>query len=343
MVALDREESNVISIWRISATILIILCHYIQWFEKISFISQIFNVGVPIFFIISGYLFGAKKIENYKKWLLGRLFTIVMPLYVYYVLAFVLLLVTQKGVGSIQFVDVLKTLLCLEGITGGGIGNIMTSHLWFVSYILICYLITPFLNKIKNKSCKVLSLFLALCIIIQVILIVIIQPIGFIVWSPGVLLYAVSFVFSSKWNRKIDSGRIFISVSTITILCLCLRLSFKYLADVSQGSMISIIYDRIIVTYTHLILGIVICFLLYVFFYKYNNLAEWMCTKFRFLNKNSYHVYIVHYMFTVGCFSMNDISSSIILNTTCFVLSTAIMTMLVSYISCFLIKRIKRH
>ena len=52
---------------------LIVLCHYVSWFPRISWTGQFFNVGVPLFFIISGFLYGSKTIESKYVFFVGRL------------------------------------------------------------------------------------------------------------------------------------------------------------------------------------------------------------------------------------------------------------------------------
>lgn len=51
--------------------------------------SQFFNVGVHIFLIISGYLYGKRKINSnttYIKWLIKRAKRILLPLYIFLVI-----------------------------------------------------------------------------------------------------------------------------------------------------------------------------------------------------------------------------------------------------------------
>lgn len=57
---ISNVESKIITIIRSFAMVVIILCHYCDYFEGVEFLSQLFNVGVPIFFIISGFLYGQK-------------------------------------------------------------------------------------------------------------------------------------------------------------------------------------------------------------------------------------------------------------------------------------------
>lgn len=45
----------------------IVTCHIFQAYN-IPIWGCIFNVGVQIFFVLSGYLYGYKTIDNWKSW-----------------------------------------------------------------------------------------------------------------------------------------------------------------------------------------------------------------------------------------------------------------------------------
>ena len=66
---MELKNRNSINFLRIFAMILILLCHIVQEYDNlyIQMTAQILNIGVPIFIIISGYLYGNKEInEKYK-------------------------------------------------------------------------------------------------------------------------------------------------------------------------------------------------------------------------------------------------------------------------------------
>ena len=58
--ALTRDSS--ISLIRLTGTVCILLCHLSSWFG-IAALAQLFNVGVPVFLLISGFLYGGKAIS----------------------------------------------------------------------------------------------------------------------------------------------------------------------------------------------------------------------------------------------------------------------------------------
>lgn len=81
----DREF---ISYLRVFAMILILACHIVQEHNNvyINMTAQFLNVGVSIFIIISGYLYGKKEIkEEYFKWIIKRAKRILIPMYFFMV------------------------------------------------------------------------------------------------------------------------------------------------------------------------------------------------------------------------------------------------------------------
>ena len=149
-MAISVSESRTITIVRTCAMFFIILCHYFAFFDGLEALSQLLNVGVPIFFIISGFLYGQKRITNIIQWYKKQFVKIIIPLYTYYLISGFFLLLIGK-LGELNYFEVLKQLLNLQGICGGKIGNIQTGHLWFITFILICYLITPLLQLFREK------------------------------------------------------------------------------------------------------------------------------------------------------------------------------------------------
>ena len=56
---------------RVVATLLILACHFVQESNNSLLIlsAQFLNVGVSIFFFLSGFLYGNKDIKDSKSWL----------------------------------------------------------------------------------------------------------------------------------------------------------------------------------------------------------------------------------------------------------------------------------
>ena len=81
---ISQEQSNAIVLIRAIAMLSIVLCHVFQAYH--SPLANLFNVGVPIFFGISGYLYGNKQIGDWKQWAFDRFTKVYVPYAVFLLL-----------------------------------------------------------------------------------------------------------------------------------------------------------------------------------------------------------------------------------------------------------------
>lgn len=105
---ISKEKSSAISLVRILATASIVVCHYLQAYHDKW--AWVLNVGVQVFLVLSGYLYGHKNVAHWGKWFFNRFVKLYVPLYIFSTI--VLLLIkyyTTIPVGIINFIK-----------TGGG-------------------------------------------------------------------------------------------------------------------------------------------------------------------------------------------------------------------------------
>lgn len=133
------QKDYSISFVRFVAICLIVSCHVAQGLG--SALAFYLNIGVQIFLCISGWLHGAKTIEDPLLFWRKRFVRILVPFY--FLLAIVLPLFVWRG-SSLGIREVVDAVMLRH--YPGGLG-----HLWFVSVILLLYLITPSLHQIKNR------------------------------------------------------------------------------------------------------------------------------------------------------------------------------------------------
>lgn len=110
-------------------------CHILQHYNNV--LCYWFNVGVQIFFIISGYLYGGKAFGNPVRFIKRQLKKILIPYYV--VILIILLSYIVVCPEQLHVTSVIEAVFCAGTIPGVG-------HLWFVGYILLCYALIPYLN-----------------------------------------------------------------------------------------------------------------------------------------------------------------------------------------------------
>lgn len=252
---LTNEKSYAISVVRCCAMLSIILCHVFNEIPKISFLGQFFNVGIVLFMIISGYLYGKKNIIDVRKWIVKRFKTICVPIYVYYVLTFLLYSILKIN----QPFEIKKSIIAIfnmQGIVNGGLSNIILSHLWFITYILICYCITPFLQYMRKKGKKNIYAF----IITSIVIVAILQlKIG--VQNVWTIIYYITAYFGSSFRKNIVSNK---KAYFMIIFAIIMRLFMKYVLGIyDKFYVLNLLYENIIVPILQWILGIGI-FLLYI-------------------------------------------------------------------------------
>lgn len=102
---------------RCIAFVLIVVCHFFQFFELE--LAWWFNVGVQIFLFVSGFLYGKKYANNYidgSGFLKRRLIKILVP---YYLVVMAVTAIHVLGVHDLSKKDILKALILNKNIPGG--------------------------------------------------------------------------------------------------------------------------------------------------------------------------------------------------------------------------------
>lgn len=317
------SESRTITVIRTCAMFCIILCHYFAFFEGFEPVSQLLNVGVPIFFIISGFLYGQKRITSALQWYKKQFIKIIIPLYTYYLISGLFLLAVGKF-GELNFFEFLKQLLNLQGICGGEIGNIQTGHLWFITFILICYLITPLLQLLREKlNLLKVALLIVVVSFVWIAIILNINNVYFISWFPGILSYIFAYYLAAYWKR--DNKKLFVFCGSI-VLAFCsvaIRLYVKRIVDHGNEAL-GQLYDCVFVPYSQCFLAFGLFFILFYTCLKVDRLIASLSKILKVFDRYSYYVYIVHYMFVEGVVALNLFVDNIFIVSLLFVLLTIV-------------------
>lgn len=132
---------------RVISMVMVIFCHMsaeagMKW-------GEYFNVGVMIFMFMSGYLsYQTYQAEYARRWISGR-FKRILPEYYIFLILYVIITVMIFDAGY-SAKQVFVNLFLLQGLfTESSLPNIL--HLWFVTYIMICYILTPFAVRLVKK------------------------------------------------------------------------------------------------------------------------------------------------------------------------------------------------
>lgn len=146
-----------ITLLHVIGMIMIFLCHSMQ-IEKIYSLSEILISGVPLFLFVSGYLAGKKEIDNIGKWWAGKAKRVLVPLFFFIIIVYGGYAISKAAdVSPFQWIFSLCNLQGLNytywkfnyfgAVAGCG-------HLWFVTTLMFCYLLTPIMQKFKKISLK---------------------------------------------------------------------------------------------------------------------------------------------------------------------------------------------
>jgi len=268
-----------------------------------------FNIGVQIFLVMSGFLSGAKNIPNYCDWYTKRFKRILKPYYIYLIIIIPVFLIFNGN--NISSVQIIYYLLILQGVSGSisGLG-----HLWYITLIDICYLITPIIFKYnisrkENSKLKFYFLMVGQFIILQLIFLKLGSNLG-----PWVATYMFGFYLAWRYNYK-TTKRIKYLFAGVTIMLLPIIIYFQYFYSSKVITpIIRMIY--LLFPWYHALLGCTIFIILFDMLSKYGKLRNKMffTRSIYLIDKYSYEMYITHSVYILGTFSMLKITKYGILN-----------------------------
>lgn len=298
-------KNNAISLTRIIAMLMIILCHLSSWLG-INVLAQFLNVGVEIFLIISGYLYSNRKIDNPFDFIIQRWKKLCIPMYVVFVILFFYKILVKNNIDVIKTIPVY--LLNLQGV-GFFIGQfqiptlIEIGPLWFITIIMINYILLILVKRFERESFwkskkKVNVVYIILFVVDCILAIFGIQIAYFLVFFIG---YAIG-----KLEIKRKKKSYFI-LSLGMVLSILIRLIGKIFLD---GT---IVYNNIIAILTHVVLGLWIYETICLFYHKRKDFCDKICKEryWHWLEEHSMLIYMTHYMFLVGDFNVANLHIAI--------------------------------
>lgn len=311
MISISKEESIVLSYIRISAVAMIVLCHFFQAYDNRW--AYIFNVGVQIFLILSGFLYGHKNISNWKDWSKKRAMKLYLPVFVFLTLALPLYLFFYPSYFNLW--GYLCNYFNVQGIpfVMGGVQLVKgTRHLWFLTAIMMAYCFTPILQIGRKKA----SLLFTILWMIQMLAYYILPgPFAFILsWFT---MYGIGYMFANMSPKHRDYSLCFLILSSLIILHL-------------------ISWDKLLIYFNpmnrlfHDILGCTI------FFGGYRLLRLFQQIKLfkvaMLIDRYSFHIYIIHYFLLIGPFTLLKIpystSTNIFISLVCITIVTSIFVII---------------
>ena len=301
------NRSLSISLIRLIALLLIIACHMMQWGEYE--LAWWFNVGVQIFLCISGFLYGQKETGEITNYYFRRFKKILIPYYIVFISYGMVQFFFARDVFNMS--NFIKGLFVNATLTGAG-------HLWFVSTILLCYVLTPLLGAFRDKYAlnkMGFCLFTITSLVIATLFFI-----GFDnYYNPAwICSYVVGYALGI--NEKKD----FIKWQHLLAL-LCV------FSIIGYGIQIYCVYIEKIVfrgclyfyDYNHMFLGVFMFALMKLIFDLIN--LEKIKRLLIITDDYSYEAYLVHHLIILGPFSLMALTSFTLINVLIILAGTCIM------------------
>ncbi len=333
-----RKKDYSISFVRFIATVFIILCHMYQFFN--NGLTFWFNVAVQMFFFISGYLYGMRKIDNYGQFLCKNFKKILVP---YYLCVFII-----GGIGFIFAGDTcglydLAKLMILDAAN-----NYMPLHnLWFIAYILLCYIITPFFNSLLDLLEQKKTWIMVLEVVASMFgVFVFFEHYATFYKSLWILCYLLGILYH---RLIVNYGRIqkqiFVTVLIVSVLItngIDIYMELNGLVP-SAGESVAVFLK--FHDFGHVLLGSLLCLVL-AYLYRWifkdaERTPKWMTGFLEWSDKYSYDIYLVHQTFILGAFSFYAFIPSVPVASICIVITTIIAAILLHKLSDGVFKVIK--
>lgn len=284
---MKRENYDpAISTVRLIAMCMIIITHLLSYYKNP--LCNWFNVGVQVFLCMSGYLYGSRSssgegasfiIKNCKK-----ILTDYLMFQLIYMTCYVMLAQTTFTI------SIKDQLLCNDFLPGSG-------HLWFIPYILFCYVITPILFDLKKALTSVSIQRGALTGALLIGIIIGMKVLHVPYKIEDVMAYVIGFFLGDIPHEKMDLKNKGIWLLTGMGMLFNALIWTGFAKRMLPQSLYQHYYDS-----SHTLMGITVFIFLYALFRK----IQWKRIErvLRFSDKYSYDVYLVHQVFILGTFSM---------------------------------------
>lgn len=301
-----------ISLIRLMSMTFIIICHFMQYYD--CELAWWFNVGVQVFLCMSGFLYGNKKIEEPIDFIVKNFKKILIPYFCFLISISILYFKFSRE--NISFSILLGATLGSKTIKG-------LEHLWFIAYILFCYIITPYLNKITDRmrNLKITNCIFSLLLILILGQLLSNHYSSFFLFSRiscYIIGYFLAFILKNYGMKALK--KVYLVLALFCILLNGLKIYAKYIAYIPLNPYIN--------SYAHVLLGVIIFLTIFIFIKKVKANVI-----LKFSDKYSYCIYIVHQLFILSPFKLMEVTNNIYINWIIVAMSILVSSLVLKYIS----------
>lgn len=288
---ISKNKIGYIKYTRVAAMMFVILVHICQQSSSriIVSLAQFFIVGVMIFIMLTGYLYGMqsrnKQLSNMRRWIDSKLIKFIP---IYYLV--VILVVTLNAIiyNKNYFDRLWMLFLCCQDFCGEYFHEITgLGHLWYITLLVLEYAVIAILWKTKkNKQNDLLIVLIGAVLSIIVTMFVQVKVGRYILYLTTA---AATFIYGNAGKRVFDSKKNYIVLTFTNFLIWIIRV-YLVLTDFDSD-----FYTNVFTYFTHIIMAvwIIATFSLLIKSEKTPKVID-------VLDDISYEVFLCHYMFVVG-------------------------------------------
>lgn len=271
---------------RIIAMASIVLCHVVQHHPNlyVQMSSQFFNIGVQIFFCLSGFLLGYKgNMRPIGTWYKKRMKRIYIPWLLFVAVLAIIHLCKGNNIFTWNW------LRLLFGLQGTEVGVPGAGHTWFITSLLLCYALTPLLNAcIQRVKPRITCILLAIAPITFAFF-----PINVFTLICPVCWYGIAYIAGQKYSERWLNQRNGVIALLIALSALIIRFVVRFFTENP------IVYYKLCVNYTQFVAAAGIMLFLAVL------LKDTRVGRFcSYISDISFELYLYHYMLCVGPISI---------------------------------------
>ncbi len=309
---ITQSESTALSIIRVFAMVLIVLCHIAQCYDMQ--VAWLLNVGVQIFFFMSGFLYGKLELPSspfafYKK----RFVKVYLPYFVW-----VTLIVSVYVLFNLYKPNKRQIVLYLFNLQWFATPIDGLNHLWFLTVLMVGYLLTPWVKRFLKKY----PLFCVLAFVIGcVVEFVIIKK--FYSLFAWVALYFAGMLYGAFDSKKLSN--VVLLVAGVFLIVMGMSFKIDWLTQVEYR------YHSI---WLHWALG------LFLFAALYRVLSQIIKSDKKFValkhwDQISYEVYLTHHPLILGPLSMMFITRYSLVNVLLMLMTVYVLSRVLHYVGSF--------
>lgn len=263
-------------------------------------------MGVQIFLCMSGFLYGGKRIGDEIDFYIRRLKRILIP---YYIILIIMSLIQLLYLDNVFDIYQFGLALIGRGTIEGG------EHLWYVPTILMCYFLTPLLEKLQIKYVRSYIGGIKIMLLTSILFSVYFGVFANF-YNPAwitcyVLGYFIGAIKSRDFSKK--GGKWVVCIfAVLTIVGNGTQIYVDYIGKIKFSGVYHIIYNAG-KKYNHVLLGVGIYTLLYSMFSRihFKKMSTYIL---KIVDDYSYEIYLVHQFFILGPLSLLCLTSCMMLN-----------------------------